>query len=258
MAGAITDRTVLVVGSAPQYPQGVIDPIEELAALAAAVDANMHVDACMGGFILPFMERLGEEIPLWDFRVPGVTTISLDVHKLGYAPKGASIILHRSKNLRRYQTYTFDDWLGGFYASPSMQGSRSGQPMASAWAVMQRLGLDGYERLTRTTIDTARKIREGVHAIDGLTIVGKPVAQLMAITIADGWHERLDIFAVGDALAERGWYLDRQHRPDSLHATISNGNVPVADQFLADLADSVAATLGQAANDRSTSYATLE
>ncbi|MDG1876091.1 MAG: aspartate aminotransferase family protein [Acidimicrobiales bacterium] len=258
MSAALTDRTVLVVGSAPQYPHGVIDPIKDLAALATEADANMHVDACMGGFILPFMERIGEEIPLWDFRVPGVTSISLDVHKLGYAPKGASIILHRNKSLRRYQTYTFDDWLGGFYASPSMQGTRSGLPMAAAWAVMQRLGLDGYERLTRITIDTSRKIRAGVNAIDGLTIVGKPVTQLMAITIDDGWHDRLDIFAIGDALRKRGWYLDRQHRPDSLHGTISNGNAPVADQFLADLADSVAETLGETANDRSTSYATLE
>lgn len=258
MAGVVTDRTVLVVGSAPQYPHGVIDPIDDLAAVAEEADANMHVDACMGGFVLPFMERAGEEIPPWDFRVPGVTTISLDVHKLGYAPKGASIILHRSKELRRYQTYTFDDWLGGFYASPSMQGSRSGQPMASAWAVMQRLGLDGYERLTRRTLEAARTIRAGVRAIDGLTIVGEPIAQLMAITIEDGWNDRLDIFAVGDALAAKGWYLDRQHRPDSLHATVSNGNAPVADQFLDDLADSVAETLDHTADDRSTSYATLE
>jgi len=258
MADAITDRTVLVVGSAPQYPHGVIDPIEDLASIAAAADANMHVDACMGGFILPFMERLGEDLPRWDFRVPGVTSISLDVHKLGYAPKGASIILHRTKALRRYQTYTFDDWLGGFYASPSMQGTRAGLPMATAWAVMQRLGIDGYERLTRVTIDTARTIRAGVRAIDGLTIVGEPQAQLLAITIDEGWHDRLDIFRVGDALATRGWYLDRQHRPDSLHATVSNGNAPVADQFLADLTEAVAETLGERTDDRSTSYSTMD
>ena len=131
MADAVSERTVMVVGSAPQYPHGVIDPIPELAALAAEVDANMHVDACMGGFVLPFMERLGEPVRPWDFRVDGVTTISLDVHKLGYAPKGASIILHRDKRLRRFQTYTFDAWRGGFYASPSMQGTRSGAPMAA-------------------------------------------------------------------------------------------------------------------------------
>jgi len=218
----------------------------------------MHVDACMGGFVLPFMERLGETVPPWDFRVDGVTTISLAVHKLGYAPKGASIILHRTKALRRHQTYRFDDWLGGFYASPNMQGTRSGLPMATAWAVMHRLGIDGYERLTRIAIDTARTIRAGVRAIEGLTIVGEPTAHLHAITVADGWHDRLDIFAVGDALADRGWYLDRQHRPDSLHATVSNGNAPVADRFLTDLADAVAATLGRRTDDRSTSYSTVD
>ncbi len=258
MADAITDRTVLVVGSAPQYPHGVIDPIAELAPLAAAADANFHVDACMGGFVLPFMERLGEPVPLWDFRIPGVTTISLDVHKLGYAPKGASIILHRTKQLRRYQTYFFDDWLGGFYASPNMQGTRSGAPMAAAWAVMQRLGVEGYERLTRLTIDTARKLVAGVRAIEGLDVVGDPEAQLLAITVDDDWTERLDIFAVGDALASRGWYLDRQHRPDSLHATVSAGNAPVADDFLTDLAASVTDTHGQRTDDRSTQYSTLE
>ena len=258
MADAITDRTVLVVGSAPQYPHGVIDPIVELAPLAAAANANFHVDACMGGFVLPFMERLGEPVPLWDFRVPGVTTISLDVHKLGYAPKGASIILHRTKQLRRYQTYSFDDWLGGFYASPNMQGTRSGAPMAAAWAVMQRLGIEGYERLTRTTIDTARKLVAGVRAIDGLEVVGEPEAQLLAITADHKWTDRLDIFAVGDALASRGWYLDRQHRPDSLHATVSAGNAPVADDFLTDIAASVAETLGQRSGDRSTQYSTLD
>ena len=258
MADAITDRTVLVVGSAPQYPHGVIDPIVELAPLAAAANANFHVDACMGGFVLPFMERLGEPVPLWDFRVPDVTTISLDVHKLGYAPKGASIILHRTKQLRRYQTYSFDDWLGGFYASPNMQGTRSGAPMAAAWAVMQRLGIEGYERLTRTTIDTARKLVAGVRAIDGLDVVGEPEAQLLAITADHEWTDRLDIFAVGDALASRGWYLDRQHRPDSLHATVSAGNAPIADDFLTDIAASVAETLGQRSVDRSTQYSTLD
>jgi glutamate/tyrosine decarboxylase-like PLP-dependent enzyme len=257
-ADAITDRTVLVVGSAPQYPHGVIDPIEDLARIGAEASANVHVDACMGGFVLPFMERLGEDLPLWDFRVPGVTTISLDVHKLGYAPKGASIILHRDKASRRFQTYTFDAWRGGFYASPSMQGTRSGAPMAAAWAVMHRLGLEGYEQLTRTAIDTARKIQAGVRSIDGITIVGEPQAQILAIRVDDGWDARLDIFAVSEALGRRGWYLDRQNNPDALHATVSNGNAPVADEFLTDLADAVAETLGTTTDDRDTAYATVD
>ena len=245
-------------GSAPQYPQGVIDPIPELAALAASVDANFHTDACMGGFVLPFMEQLGEDVPPWDFRVEGVTTISADLHKLGYAPKGASVLLHRTKALRRYQTFVFDDWLGGFYASPGMQGSRAASPMATAWATLHHLGLEGYLRLTRETIDTRVRMVAGVRAIPGLAVLGEPTAQCVAISVAPGYEDALDVFAVGDALLARGWHLDRQKPPDSLHATVSAGNAPVIEDFLTDLAECVAEVGGTRLTDRSTSYATLE
>jgi glutamate/tyrosine decarboxylase-like PLP-dependent enzyme len=258
MAAHVNDRTVLVVGSAPQYPQGVIDPIPEIAALAASVGASCHVDACMGGFVLPFMEMNGEPVPPWDFRVDGVTTMSADIHKLGYAPKGASVVLHRDKHLRRHQTFVFDDWLGGFYASPNIQGTRSGLPMATAWAVMQHLGIDGYRRLTATTIETRRRMEQGIRAIPGLTVLGEPQAQLLAIAAAPGFEDRVDVFAVGDALAERGWFHDRQTPPDSLHATVSAGNAPVIEEYLRDLAEVVTAVTGVRADDRGTSYATLE
>jgi glutamate/tyrosine decarboxylase-like PLP-dependent enzyme len=258
MADRVTDRTVLVVGSAPQYPQGVIDSIPDLADLAASVGASMHVDACMGGFVLPFMEMNGEPVPPWDFRVPGVTTISADVHKLGYAPKGASVLVHRDKALRRYQTFVFDDWLGGFYASPAMQGSRPGLPMATAWAVMHFLGIDGYRELTRTTIDTTRAIVDAVRGVPSLTILGEPQAQCLAIATAPGWEDRLDVFALDDALKARGWYLDRQRPPDSLHATVSAGNARVVDEFIEDLHECTKAVLGARTDDRATNYATLE
>jgi sphinganine-1-phosphate aldolase len=254
MAARVNRNTVLVVGSAPQYPQGVIDPIPEIAEVAASVGASMHVDACMGGFVLPFMEMNGDPVPPWDFRVPDVTTISADVHKLGYAPKGASVLLHRTKELRRYQTFVFDDWLGGFYASPGIQGSRPGLPMATAWATMHFLGIDGYRQLTRTTIDAARRIVAGSRSIDGLGVLGEPEAQLFALTSTAG----LDVFALGDALQRRGWYLDRQKPPDSLHATVSAGNAPVVDDFLADLRACVAEVGDARTDDRSTNYATLE
>lgn len=255
-ADLVNDRTALVVGSAPQYPQGVIDPIPELAALAASVGANFHTDACMGGFVLPFMEMLGHPIPPWDFRVEGVTSISADVHKLGYAPKGASVILHRTKDLRRYQTFVFEDWLGGFYASPNMQGTRPALPMACAWAILHHLGVDGYCALTRTTIETRVKLVDGVRAIPGLSVLGEPEAQLVAIAAED--PEVLDVFAVGDALAARGWFHDRQKPPDTLHATVSAGNAPVIDEYLADLRACVAEVGGERLADRSTNYATLE
>jgi glutamate/tyrosine decarboxylase-like PLP-dependent enzyme len=258
MAACTNPNTVLVVGSAPQYPQGVIDPIPELAAVAAEVGASFHTDACMGGFFLPFAERLGVDVPPWDFRVEGVTTISADLHKLGYAPKGASVLLHRTKALRRYQTFVFDDWLGGFYASPGMQGSRPGLPMATAWATLHHLGLEGYLRLTKATLDARARLVEGVRAVTGLTVLGEPEAQCVAISAAPGYDDVLDVFAVGDGLLARGWHLDRQKPPDSMHATVSAGNALVIEDFLRDLADSVAEAGGTRLTDRSTSYATLE
>jgi sphinganine-1-phosphate aldolase len=258
MAKLVNENTVLVVGSAPQYPQGVIDPIPELAALAADVGASFHTDACMGGFVLPFMEMNGSDVPPWDFRVDGVTTISADVHKLGYAPKGASIILHRDKNLRRYQTFVFDDWLGGFYASPAMQGSRPGLPMATAWAVMHHLGTDGYRQLTDITIRAARTMIEGVRSVPGLQVLGEPEAHIVTIAAAPGWEDRVDVFALGDALQRRNWVLDRQGPPDSLHATVSAGNAPVIDEFVTDLRAAAEEVIGTRTDDRSTNYATLE
>jgi glutamate/tyrosine decarboxylase-like PLP-dependent enzyme len=253
MAQHVNDRTVLVVGSAPQYTQGVIDPIPEIAELAASVDAWMHVDACMGGFVLPFMEMNGEPIPPWDFRVPGVMSISADVHKLGYAPKGASVIVHRTKELRRYQTFVFDDWLGGLYASPNLQGSRPGLPMATAWAVMSHLGIDGYRRLTTVAIDAARRIRSAIAEIASLDVLGEPNAHLHAFS-----GNSIDVFAVGDAMHARGWHLDRQKPPDSLHMTVSAGNAPVVDDFVRDLRTCVDEVGATRADDRSTNYATTE
>ena len=259
MAEQVGANTVLVVGSAPQYPQGVVDPITRIAELAQSVDANCHVDACMGGFVLPFVERLGREVPPWDFRVEGVSSISADIHKLGYAPKGVSVILHRTKELRRHQTFVFDGWLGGFYASPNLQGTRSGLPMAAAWAVMQHLGVEGYCALTRTTLENADRMREGIAAIPGVRVLGDGRYHLIAMS--DDPEARgvpVDIFALGDALLERGWFHDRQAPPDSLHSTVSNTNTGVIEDYLKALAECVEQVRGERAEDRSTQYATLE
>ncbi|MEE4361229.1 MAG: aminotransferase class V-fold PLP-dependent enzyme [Pseudomonadales bacterium] len=258
MAAQVGPNTVLVVGSAPQYPQGVVDPIPEIAALARSVDANCHVDACMGGFVLPFVEQLGRPVPPWDFRVDGVTTISADVHKLGYSPKGVSVILHRSRALRRYQTFVFKDWLGGFYASPGLQGTRSGLPMAAAWAVIRHLGVDGYLELTRQTLENADRMRAGIAEIDGIRVLGDGAYHLVALAADPASPAAVDIFALGDALLERGWFHDRQGPPDTLHSTVSNSNTGVIDDYLKDLAACVEAVRGRSAEDRSTNYATLE
>ena len=256
----VNDNTVLVVGSAPQYPQGVIDPIAEIAALAETVGASCHVDACMGGFVLPFAERLGRAIDPWDFRVPGVTTISADIHKLGYAPKGVSVILHRTKELRRYQTFVFDDWLGGFYASPNLQGTRSGLPMACAWAVMSHLGVDGYVALTapdprqrRSHPRRHRRHRRCVRARRRRSAPHRPGRRPGGIRANPSTSSRSAM-----RCAARGWYLDRQGPPDSLHSTVSNSNTGVIDEYLTALDESVAEVRGETALDRSTTYATLD
>ncbi|MGA1298053.1 MAG: pyridoxal phosphate-dependent decarboxylase family protein [Ilumatobacteraceae bacterium] len=258
MARYVNENTVLVVGSAPQYPQGVVDPIPEIAELAATVDANCHVDACMGGFVLPFAEMLGRNVEPWDFRVEGVHSISADVHKLGYAPKGASVIVYRNRELRAHQTFVFSDWLGGFYASPNLQGTRSGLPMAAAWAVMSTLGIEGYMELTRRTLGTADAIRAAVRSIDGLTVLGDPRFHLLTIASDTASTTPIDAFALGDALLTRGWFHDRQSPPDTLHATVSNSNVDHLEHYLADLHTCADEVRGTHAADRSTNYATLE
>ena len=258
MANLVDDNTALVVGSAPQYPQGVVDDITAIGALASSVGANCHVDACMGGFVLPFAEMLGRTQPVWDFRVPGVTSISADIHKLGYAPKGVSVILHRTKELRKYQTFVFDDWLGGFYASPNLQGTRSGLPMAAAWAVMQFLGVDGYVELVRQTLANADQMRDGIAQIDRLKVLGDGQLHLIAMSANPEDPDPIDVFALADSLAAKGWFHDRQTPPDNLHSTVSNSNTGVIDQYLEALEVSVAEVGASQSADRSTNYATLE
>jgi len=227
----LTDRTVLLAGSAPCYPFGVIDPIEELAALAAERDISFHTDACLGGFVLPFFERLGAAVPPFDFRVPGVTTISADVHKYGYCTKGASVIAHRERRtLHEYQLFKYDRWPGGLYASFAMAGARPAAPIGAAWAVMNYLGEEGYLRLGRVLRDTTQRLREGVAAIPGLEVWAEPDMTLFAF----GSRE-LDIFAVGDVMDECGWCLDRQMGPDALHLMVSPEHAKIVDAFLEDL-----------------------
>jgi len=235
MERAITPNTVLLVASAPSYPQGVIDPVAEIAALAEARGISCHVDACMGGITLPMMERLGYAIPPFDFRVPGVTSISVDLHKYGYTPKGASVIVHRTKALRKHQTFTTDNWLGGLYGSSGILGTRSGGPIAGAWAVMHYLGESGYLRLTRLARDATETLVAGLRGMPGVRILGEPAVTLVAFAFDDA-----DAFAVGEALGRRGWFVDQQKPPPSLHCTVNAVHGPVITQFLDALRESMA------------------
>ena len=236
-AKLINENTALVVGSAPNYPFGVVDPIPELAALAAARGIAFHTDSCLGGFLLPFLEALGEPMPPFDFRVPGVSTLSADVHKYGYCIKGASVILHRDKtHLNQHQLFLFDRWPGGTYGSFAMAGARPSAPIAAAWAVLHYLGRDGYLRLAREVRDTTRKLRAGIDAIPGLRVLGDPVMSVLAFG-----SDRFDVFAVGDAMDARGWHLDRQKGPAALHLMVSPMHAKIADAFLADLREAARA-----------------
>ncbi len=172
----------------------------------------------MGGFTLPFLAMDGLLDTAWDFRVPGVTTISADIHKYGYTPKGASAILHRDKTSRNRQTFVFDGWSGGLYASSGLLGTKPGGPIAAAWASLQLNGIDGFCRHARAAYDVRAGLEAGVRAIPGLTVLGQPEVTLCAISASDG--SDVDVFAVADALWQSGWHLDRQAPPDSLHADL--------------------------------------
>jgi sphinganine-1-phosphate aldolase len=236
---AITPHTILMVGSAPSYPQGVVDPIPELARIANENGVLFHVDACVGGFMLPFVRRLGYPVPDFDLSVPGVTSISVDLHKYAYAAKGASVILYRDRDLRRHQFFVSTDWSGGIYASPTMAGTRPGGAIAAAWAVMNHLGEEGYLAITDTVMQAVRKLRDGIAAIDGVHVLGKPPMSILAIG-----SDRLNVYEIGDELTRRGWYLDRQQFPPSLHLTVTHAHAPAAGSFLNDLEQAVAGVRG--------------
>jgi len=235
LRAAVTDNTVLLVGSAPSYTHGVIDPIPGMAAIAAERGISFHVDGCVGGLFLPFLEKLGHPLTPWDFRVPGVSTISADLHKHGYAAKGASLLLHRDPQLQRYHTFEFNGWPNGRYYTQTVGGTRAGGAIAAAWAVMQYLGESGYLRITEHTMKLTRAFQEGIAAIPGLEVWGAPVMSKF------GYGSRvLDITAVADLLEQRGWYVGRQQDPPGINMHVLPVHEPVVDHYLRDLREAAA------------------
>jgi sphinganine-1-phosphate aldolase len=232
---AIDGTTALVVGSAPCYPYGVVDDIPALAAFAAGRGLLCHVDACLGGWLLPFWERLGEPVPPWNLAVEGVTSLSADIHKYGYTFKGISTVLYRDRELLRHQHFLYDDWPGGLYGSATAAGTRPAAPIAGAWTAIRHLGENGYLRLAEVVRDTTRRFREGIDAVPGLAVTGTPQMSVFEFGSVD---PALDIAAVGDAMDDRGWHLDRQ--PGGLHVMVFPGHAVVVDEFLGDLAEAVA------------------
>jgi sphinganine-1-phosphate aldolase len=234
----LIDRdTVMILGSAPEYPHGTIDPIEAMGEIALRKGVPLHVDACVGGMILPFMALNGVALPPWDYRVPGVTSISADLHKYGYAAKGASTITYRSLDLFAHQAFVKEDWPGGVFASPALLGTRAGGAYAAAWATLQHLGVDGYRDLARYTHEAFTRLRDGVAKIPGLVVLGEPSGPLLAYGSCD---PAVAIYAVGDRMDARGWSVNRVQRPEGLHAMVTAQHLDVVARYLADLADSVA------------------
>lgn len=234
---AINRNTIAIAASAPQYVTGAVDPIPVLGQLAEARKLPFHVDACFGGFILPWLEKLGVVMPTWDFRVPGVTSLSADLHKYGYAPKGASVLLFRDMDHMRFQFFAATDWPGGIYISPGLPGTRPGGPIAGAWASLQGLGEEGYVELARQAWDVSQRLREGIAKIDGLKVLGpQPMSTVVTWASSD---PAVEIYAVADELQKRGWGVDRQQHPASVHCTCNGSNAPMVDTYLADLREAV-------------------
>ncbi len=239
MREAVTDNTILLVGSAPGYAQGVVDPIAEIGALAQEKDLLFHVDGCVGGIQLSLMRRMGEyDVPDFDFSVPGVTSISADLHKYGYAAKGASTILYRNKKIRRHQIFASTATTTYVLINPTLLSTKSGGPMAGAWAVMQYLGEEGYRTMIREVMDVTRRMIEGVRATGELRILGEPIVPMFSMA-----SDSINVFQLADEMTKRGWYLQPQlstpYSPPNLHISVNSNTTPVVDEFVQDLRGAV-------------------
>jgi sphinganine-1-phosphate aldolase len=230
MAAAINDNTIMIVGSAPPYPYANVDPIRDIAALAVAHGLWMHVDACVGGFVLPFARDLGYPVPDFDFAVPGVMSMSADLHKYGYALRGSSLMLLRDKALEKYQRFESGDWPAGVYATMGIAGSRNGGPAASAWAVMRYLGFNGYRERVGKILETKKYLIDAIQEIGGLTVLGEPEGGHFAFRSTE-----LDTAAISLAMNNRGWMLARGEDPAAIILLLNFRHGEIADDFLADL-----------------------
>ncbi len=236
---AITDNTILIVGSACSYAHGVVDPIRELGQIAVDNGLLLHVDGCLGGFLLPYFKRLGAPVPDFDFSVPGVTSMSMDFHKYAFAAKGASVVLYRDKDLRKYQIYTCTTWTGYSIVNPTILSSKTGGPLAATWAVLNFLGEEGYLKLAKGALDATKRIAEGIQSIDGLRLLGYPEMNQVAFT-----SDTVSVFHLIDEINSRGWYVQPQlgygGSQENVHLAVNPASARHVDALLEDIADSVA------------------
>jgi len=235
---ALNDRTALLVASAPSYAHGVVDPVAEIGRIALDADVPLHVDACMGGFMLPYFRQLGTDVPAFDLGVPGVTSMSMDFHKYAFAPKGASVVLYKRPEHRRRQIFTWSGWPGYALVNPTVQSTRSGGAVAGTWAVLRHYGDAGYLRIARALRDATARIVDGVRKVPGLRVLAEPEMTLVAVASEDA-----SVFRICEAMGARGWHMYPQFRmgalPESFHLTVLPWNVAQVDAWLADLGASV-------------------
>jgi len=232
----INKKTIMIVASAPSYPHGVIDPIVDIGEIAWKKKIPFHVDSCLGGFFLPFLEQIGYRVPGFDFRCKGVTSISADIHKYGFGAKGASVLLYKNMAYLKHQFFIHQNWPGGVFASPALLGTRPGGPIAAAWAAMNAMGQDGYRQMAQKVMETTQKLIQGINCFEDLQVMGKPQMSVFAYTST---NPKIDIFAIGDVMEDKGWHIDRLQRPVGLHAMVTPAHEAVADQYLKDLNDSL-------------------
>jgi len=239
MRNAITDNTIMMVGSSPSYGHCVIDPISELGALVEEKGIWLHVDACVGGFLLPYYRRLGQDVPVFDFSVPGVLSISADFHKYGFCPKGASTVMYRDKSLRKHQIFACSEWTGYTIINTAVQSSKTGGPLAAAWAVIHYLGDEGYMNICRALIDGTQRLVEAIESVDGLDVMVKPDFCMVAASSKD-----FSIFHFIDEMQARGWYVQPQlsyaNSKENVHFSLNPGNINKLDAMLPDLIAAVA------------------
>ncbi|WP_035728556.1 pyridoxal phosphate-dependent decarboxylase family protein [Bradyrhizobium murdochi] len=233
LQAAIDERSCMVYASAPGYPHGVFDPIEEIGALAKKRGLWFHVDACLGGFLAPLAREIGYPIPAFDLSVPGVSSLSADIHKYGFAAKGASLLLFADREHQKYQRFEFSNWPRGAYVTDTFQGSRAAGPIASAWAVMNTLGHAGYREIARVIMDAKERLAAGIEQINGLRVI-RPSD--LCILLYDSIDPTVDIYAVGDRMGEKGWYIGKSITPKAIHIALNPVVAPALDDYLADLA----------------------
>lgn len=235
---AITENTILITASAPSYVFGVVDPIEEIGKIAEKNQIPFHVDACIGGIVLSFARLGGENVPNFDFSVPGVTSISMDWHKYGYAAKGCSVLIHKNKDYRKYQFFVCTEWSGYTLVNSTILSTKSGGPIAGCWAAIHYFGKEGYINLAKQQLDTTRKFVEGINKIEGLYVMGSPDSSLLSFT-----SDKLSIYDLMDEMVDRGWHLQFQlsneYSKANLHLTVMRPHAELVEQLLSDLQEAV-------------------